>query len=159
MKVLGALMILLSGLCLGLQQSRKLAKREEALLDLKGLIRRFRTEMHYSTRPLNELISGDQDSRFCRIAANDPDFLLFPKEALKRSGERLFYETSDLELYHGFVKGLGESDVQGQIEHLALYENLLEAHLLQARENREKKSRLYVCFGLFGGITLCLLLW
>ena len=152
------MLILLSGLCLGLQKSGELRKREEALLELKQLIQRFRTEIHYTMRPLGELIARNQEFRLCGLAAGEPCFFASPKEALEQAGKKLFREPSDAELCTGFVKGLGESDSQGQMEHLNLYSELLETHLLQAGEAREKKSRLYICFGLFGAITLCLLM-
>lgn len=149
---------MMSGLCLGLQRSGELRKREELLLEFKRLLGRFRTEIHYTLRPLGELISGNQDFQLCSLAVSEQCFFHSPKEALERAGKKLFRDSSDAELCMGFVKGLGESDSQSQIEHLNLYTDLLEAHLTQAGEAREKKSRLYICFGLFGALTLCLLL-
>lgn len=64
----------------------------------------------------------------------------------------------DVELYLGFVRGLGVSDTQGQLEHIALYRALLEPRLEQARADAAQKSRVLVALGLFGGITLSLLL-
>lgn len=139
-------------------RARELKKREEALLDFKRTIQDFRTGINYAARPLGELIAENKGSHFCRLAAEDPAFLLEPKTALEQAGERLLKETADLELYRGFVRGLGDSDTQGQLEHMSLYAGLLESNLAQAEEAREKKSRLYVCLGLFGGITLCLVL-
>ncbi len=97
-------------------------------------------------------------SRFCRLAVKDGAFSRDPKAALRKAGETLLKNPSDLDLFHNFVRGLGESGTQGQMEHLALYGELLASHLKSAREEREKKSRLSVCLGLFGGVTLCLVL-
>ena len=47
---------------------------------------------------------------------------------------------------------------QGQLEHIALYRALLEPRLEQARADAAQKSRVLVALGLFGGITLSLLL-
>lgn len=136
----------------------ELRKREEALLDLKRTMQAFRTGIHYAACPLGELIAQTGDSRFCRLAAKDPAFLTEPRSALARAGEKLLRESADLELYRGFVRELGNSDTQGQLEHLSLCADLLETNLTQAREATEKKSKLYVCLGLFGGITICLVL-
>lgn len=136
----------------------ELRKREEALLDLKRTIQAFRTGVSYAARPLGELIAENRDSRFCRMAAEDPAFLLEPKTALEQAGDKLFREDSDRKLYRGFIRGLGDSDTESQLEHMDLYADLLENNLAQAGEAKEKKSRLYVCLGLFGGITLCLVL-
>lgn len=67
-------------------------------------------------------------------------------------------ENADMELYRRFVRKLGDSDIESQLEHMSLYAGLLESNLDQAGEAKEKKSRLYMCLGLFGGITLCLVL-
>lgn len=158
MKLLGALMILFSGVCLGWKQADTLKKREEALLDLRQLIQQLRTGILYAGQPLCELIARNQESRFCFQAAADAHFFQDPKGALQSAGKSLLTERSDLELYCALVSGLGESDTQGQLEHLRLYEELLSVNLSQARESREKKSRLYLCLGAFSGTAVCLLL-
>jgi len=107
---------------------------------------------------LGELIAENGNSRFCRLAAEDPAFLPEPKAALERAGEKLLKETADMELYRGFVRGLGDSDTESQLEHMSLYAGLLESNLARAKEAKTEKSRLYVCLGLFSGITLCLVL-
>lgn len=143
---------------LGLWAAGKLKRREAVLLDLKQMIQNFRTGVSYSARPLAELVEADRDSPFCRLAAGEPTLSLDPRSALESAGERLLDCPEDAELYRGLIRGLGESDTQGQLEHLDLYSALLEDNLARAKTDREKKSRLYVCLGLFGGITLCLVL-
>ncbi len=158
MKLTGAALVILSGLFLGLGQAAKLRQRVEILLDWKRMIQSFRTGISYSACPLGELIAVNRDSRFCRLAAAEPGFLTEPKAALERAGGKLLRDAKDLELYRGFVRGLGDSDVQGQIEHMGLYGALVDGSLAQAKETREKKARLCVCLCLFGSVTLCLVL-
>ncbi len=158
-KLLGAVLILLSGFLLGWSRARELQKRQESLLDLKQMIGAFRVGISFSAQPVAALISQNRDSRFCRLAAESPEYLTAPKEALKKAGERLLKNKKDLALYSAFLEGLGSSDTQGQLEHLELYGNLIDANLLQAGENRDSKSKLYVCLGIFGGISLTLVLW
>lgn len=158
MKLIGAAFILLSGVCIGMKKSGELKTREERLLALKRMIQVFRTEICYTARPLDQLISENRESVFCSLAMKEPSIFQDPKDALQNAGKQLLKDTGDLELYRSLVKGLGESDSQSQMEHLDLYAELLETRLKQAEEAKEKKSRLYVCLGLFGGITLCLVL-
>ncbi len=143
---------------MGLCRAGQLRARVEALLDWRKTIQAFRTEIGYAARPLGELIARTGDSRFCREALEDREFYRDPKSAFIRAGERTLREQADLDLYRGFAKGLGESDIQGQLEHLELYAGLLEQNLTQAKEAKDTKSRLYVCLGLFCGIALCLVL-
>ena len=101
---------------------------------------------------------GREDSRFCREAAGDPGFSADPCKALGEAGKRLLQKPGDRELYLGFVQGLGASGVEGQLEHLELYAALVGPLLHRAREDRERRSRLYVALGAFGGMALCLAL-
>ncbi len=131
----------------------------ELLRDLKCLLRSLAAGMGYSARPLPELISGERNSLFCRLAAEEPCFPAEPKTALRKAGESLLREAEDKELYRGFVQGLGDSDVSSQLEHIELYSSLIDKNLKKAEEAREKKSRLCVSLGVFGAVLLCLVLW
>ncbi len=157
MKALGGLLVILSGLFLGLWTAAGLRRREEALLDLKRTIQAFRTGISFAARPLPELVMETKDSRFCRAAENRL-CLRDPRGALEQAGEGILRDSEDLALYRRFVRGLGETDTQGQLEHFQLCEALLEGRLAEAGKAREQKTRLYVCLGLFGGVTLCLVL-
>lgn len=158
MKALGGLLVILSGLFLGLWAAAGLRRREEALLDLKRTIQAFRTGVSFAARPLPELVMETKDSRFCRAAAENRLCPQDPRGALEQAGERILHDPEDLALYRSFVRGLGETDTQGQLEHFQLCEALLEGRLAEAGKAREQKTRLYICLGLFGGVTLCLVL-
>lgn len=122
------------------------------------MLQAFQTGIRYAAESLAGLVLENQTSRFCRLAERDSQFLSDPVGALERAGRALLQEPGDVELYLGFVRGLGVSDTQGQLEHIALYRALLEPRLEQARADAAQKSRVLVALGLFGGITLSLLL-
>ena len=158
MKFLGAVLLVASGLLAGLAGAARLKRRARLLLDLKTLLQAFQTGIRYAAESLAGLVLENQASRFCRLAERDSQFLSDPAGALERAGVALLQEPGDVELYLGFVRGLGVSDTQGQLEHIALYRALLEPRLEQARADAAQKSRVLVALGLFGGITLSLLL-
>lgn len=159
MRALGAVLVLCSGVLWGLGRARALGERERLLLDWEQLLQRLRTGIGYSASPLSQLVwEGREDSRFCREAAGDPGFSADPCKALGEAGKRLLQKPRDRELYLGFVQGLGASGVEGQLEHLELYAALVGPLLHRAREDRERRSRLYVALGAFGGMALCLAL-
>ena len=133
-------------------------RRARLLLDLETMLQAFQTGIRYAAESLAGLVLENQASRFCRLAERDSQFLSDPAGALERAGCALLQEPGDVELYLGFVRGLGVSDTQGQLEHIALYRALLEPRLEQARADAAQKSRVLVALGLFGGITLSLLL-
>lgn len=136
----------------------RLKRRVRLLLDLKSLLQAFQTGIRYGGGSLPELILERQDSSFCRLAERDGDFLLSPDKALEQAGKYLLRDRGDLELYLGFVSGLGVSDTQGQMEHIDLYRSLLEPRLIQAQEEAKEKSKVSVALGLFAGVTVSLLL-
>lgn len=159
MKGLGVLLVIVSGLLAGLLGAIRVKRRARLLLDLKKMLQGFQTGIRFSAGTLSELILEQQDSKFCRVAERDGDFLWNPVKSLELAGRDLLWEQGDLDWYLGFVRGLGVSDVQGQLEHIGLYQSLLEPRLQIAQEESRQKSKVSVALGLFGGVALGLLLW
>ena len=156
--LLGAVMIVVSGFLLGLSGVRRLTKRERELLELQKLMQRLITGIQFSARPLPEFILENRDLSVCKNAAQEEGMENDPHGALEKVSASLFPEQKDFQLCRGFLTGLGTSDIEGQIEHITLYSALLEENLREARTEREQKGRLYLALGLFGGITICLIL-
>lgn len=157
MKLAGAFFLVLAGLAWGMGRSRELRQRVEALSELQRLMQWIRTEISWSARPLPELISVG-DSPFCREAVKESCFPADASHALLQAGRRLLPQEKDRILLQSFTSGLGTSDIQGQLEHLALCMARVENSLEDAREAVRDRSRLYVGLGAFGGIGLCVLL-
>jgi len=157
MKLLGSLLLIASGLLWGCAKSRELLRRERLLTEWQRLMQSFKTGISYSARPLAEMIRGDT-SPFCREAVKLPDFSRDPRQALAQAGENLLGRQTDKALYQSFAAGLGASDASGQLRHIDLYAAMVEQALKEAREERDRRGRLYICLGLFGGLTVCLLL-
>mgnify|MGYP000335040831 FL=1 len=63
----------------------------------------------------------------------------------------------DIELLLDLGKGLGISDLEGQLSHLKLNSELTKLRLEEARECKVKKGKLYQMLGLSLGITTALL--
>lgn len=118
----------------------------------------FATGIRWSGASLGELILERQDLRICRLAEAAPEFPDHPAAALEQAGRRALWDPGDLGWMRGFARGLGVSDTQGQLEHLRLYQDLLESRLRAAVETAQRKCRLYVALGLFGGTLLGLVL-
>lgn len=157
MKLLGAMLVVFSGLLWGGIGVSNLKKRERLLLDLKKMMQSIKTNISYSSRPLPELLYRE-DSCFCQKAAKEGCFLSDPCGALINAGETLLSKREDKDMYSGFVQGLGISDTQGQLEHISLYSSLLDDCIKNAKAECSEKSKLYLSLGLFMGITLCIIL-
>ena len=65
----------------------------------------------------------------------------------------------DRELLENFGSGLGVTDIEGQLAHCGLYEELTKKGLEEAKEEKGKKARLYQMLGFSAGLAAALLLW
>ena len=149
-------MVVICGLMLGLMKSATLQKRVSTLLDIKKLLRRFKTEISYTGKELGELVRSCGDIDICSKAAQIEG--VNPLEALEKAADSALICRKEKELFSDFVRGLGRTGVQGQIGHIELYQGLFDSLLAQARDENAKKSKLYTALGLFSGITVCVLL-
>lgn len=157
MKLLGALLLMLSGLAWGMERAGALRRRVELLMDLLCLLQRLSVEIAYSARPLGEMLAAGE-SRFCRKAMEWEGFAADPAGGLAWAGEQLLNHQKDRELLYGFAQGLGASDSQGQQEHLRLYQALAGDRLREAQEAYGQKKRLYLALGLFAGLTVSIVI-
>ncbi len=151
-------MILLSGLTIGMIRSMALKERESALQEWKKLLLRFKTEISFSAKSLTDLIEECQEYRFCQYAFEDSFFTQNPIESMKKAGPKILKNSKDNKLYEEFLEELGISNVEGQIEHLQLYMNLVSVNLQEAKEDVTQKSKLYIALGCFGAVTICMLM-
>ena len=154
-RLVGGALLVAAGALPGVVWALGLRRRVDALLDLRQTLQFFRAGIGYGSLPLPELIRTG-DTAFCRLAAGEKRFQEDPKAALGRAGERLLEDPADRELYRAFLGGLGTSGAKSQLEHLELYAALTEKNLSAAREVRDRRSRLCVALGVFGGLALCL---
>lgn len=143
---------------LGLIQAQKLKNRKLVLLDLQKTLLLFRTGIQYCAKPLEELIIENPSSGFCLKAAGDFSFPSNPLTALKNAGDDLLTDKTDMKIFCDFIGGLGSSDMENQLNHIDLYDTLVSQHLKEASDDLIKRSKLYVALGLFGGITVSMLI-
>ena len=157
MRRLGGGLLAVSGMLWGLDRARGLARRTERLRELLNFMQFLRTEIAYSAYPLGQLLAMGQNL-FSQAAVKRPRFKEDPVAALAEAGRALLPWAKDRVMFQGFVQGLGASDTQGQLEHLALYMTLTESSLKEAREEMIQKRRLYLALGTFAGIAACILI-
>lgn len=143
---------------MGMVQAGKLKKRVETLRELQKLLTCLKIEIGFSPRDIGEMLAANQDLVLCRLAAADPVFEANPNKALKAAGAQVFTTQGDRQLFTEFVQGLGGSDIQGQLTHIAFYTEKVHQCLKQAMERQQSQGKLYTVMGLFGGMTAGLLL-
>lgn len=157
---MGLLLLIFAATLAGCAEAYKLARRVRQLEILNRFIGVVQTEIRYSALPLYELCRRHEDEfpflKPCIHAYEESgDFPFSFQQCLHEMG----LASNDMELMQGFGDGLGTTDIEGQVAHCTLYQNLLETRLEEARGEKNGKSRLYVMLGTSGGITAALLLW
>ena len=167
-RVIGLLLVALTGAGAGLWASSMLHRRTASLEAAGRLMRWLSTRIRYSAAPVGELLldaSQEQEFRalsFLGGAAQGIREGTDPATAWSRSlaagGKSGGFSRSDRELLDGFGSGLGKTDVEGQLSHCELFGGLLEEHLQQARADAASKGRLYTTLGVIGGAAFALLM-
>lgn len=143
-------------------ESHKLELRVEKLEAFLRFLSAACAEIRYSSMPVASILQSHSEgiSFFSKIKGEDAkkDWLSTWNGAVSEYAPGEGFSQKDVELLKGFGAGFGTSDTQGQLAHFSLYQNLASAALKGAREDRSRKSKLYLMLGIFGGISAAILL-
>lgn len=165
LKWIGCILLIAAGAGTGYLQSHKLTARVRFLEAFLQFLTWLETQIRYSASELEALLAGyeapltlqplltecagrmGQDEPFSQ--AWDQGVALLPKESGLLPGDR--------QLLCQFAEGLGSTDVQGQITHCAMQRAFFTNRLEEARDERQKKGKLYTMLGSFAGVGVSLL--
>lgn len=144
-------------------ESHKLAVRVEQLEAFLRFLSRAQTEIRFAALPVEQIVQRHgEEIPFLRICADNcvqgKPFSAAWEESVKRGTNDRGFLPGDVELLRSFGLGFGASDVEGQLSHCALYTELIGERLKNAREEKDKKSKLYQTLGTFAGIAAALVL-
>ena len=167
LKGIGILLIVLAGVGGGVAAFLDLNRRAANLETARRLIGWMASRIRYTAAPIQEIAAA---------AAKEPEFsrLLFLKEAatrmqqgdspgdawdkaLKGCDSGGLKET-DKTLLQNFGRGLGCSDLDGQLAHCESFGAMLDGCVQSAKQEAASKGKLYVTLGVAGGLGAALLL-
>ena len=74
------------------------------------------------------------------------------------SGCRSVIRADDYQVLEEFANGLGTSDLESQLRHIAMYKTLLSERLEDAKKEQENKANLYRVLPFSLGLTIAILL-
>ena len=137
-KMMTAAALAVSGAAAGQYQASQLTKREEMIAELISGIRLFRNEIYYT------------HDRLERVARRLTSSCSGRRPPLKDS-DRLALMSAGLRL--------GRDDIEGQCRYLEKTAEELEVRLLEARKEKESRSRLYKTLGLTAGCAAAILVF
>ncbi len=163
MKLLGILLICLTGMGCGVAAYMSLARRVSALDLLVRFSEQMAEQMRYTTAPLEELIKDlakreefAKEPLFSGWRAGDPRQALCT--ACRTEGDAWGLSSEDRRLFEEFVSQLGMSDLEGEITRCRRYARLFSERCTAAREELRHKGRLYITLGCCGGSALALVM-
>lgn len=149
---------------MGIFQSLKLSARVRFLEHYISLITVLETEIRYRALSLSQILDRHREDNplfVCFKECAKEGELPFP-EQWKNSAEKIppssGLTSEDIRLISEFGYGLGTSDVEGQLSHCRFSTELAKARFEKAREEKQKKSRLYSMLGFFLGIGAVLII-
>lgn len=163
---MGCLLVIAAGGTAGWIQSHKLTMRVRFWEQFIGLVSALETEIRYSAGGLTQLLSkhsGDEEAlsflgECVRAVQAGAPFPMAWQDAVGKIPTEYGLTQEDKSLLRDFGGGLGVSDMQGQLSHCQLHQELAAVRLKGAREEKQKKSKLYFMLGLFLGIGIALLI-
>lgn len=146
----------------GYMESHKLSLRVEQLEAFLRFITAARTEIHYTAAPVEEIVRKHGDMPFLKTCAencqNGSSFTESWAAAVESGAKGFGLLEKDISLLRSFGDGFGASDMDGQLAHCKLFAELTETQLEHAREEKNRKSKLYLMLGIFAGMAVALLL-
>ncbi len=152
-KLLGCILLIFCSTILGNKYSRKLSKRKEILQNFVNLLDNAYTKIKYSSNSLADIFN---DSFLGYSFTDNLSFSAQWKNMLKNYQNTL--NDNDIKLLVEFSNEIGKTDTEGEISNILLYQGLLKENIESAKEDIEKKSRLYTLLGFSIGMTLAIIL-
>jgi stage III sporulation protein AB len=148
--------------------SSALNKRVSVFEQLERFVVYLETQIRYSAAPIHEILKQSTKGEFSKLlflseTANRMCKGECPSDAwenaLRLHSDENALNSNDRELLIDFGRGLGTSDVEGQLLHCETFRGLIVDRLAKARSEVETKGKLYVSLGIAGGLGVALLLY
>ena len=146
LKILGAALISCSGFSIGCMYVQRLKLRLDFLREFSVFLSSLSTAVRYRSADIAVLVN-DYSRPFSQMwQSSIADFK-----------KRRCLSNADMALLKEFGEGLGTTDVEGQLSHIALYQGLFSKQQSDAEDDIIQKSKLYKSLGLFGGVSAALM--
>ncbi|MEE0957112.1 MAG: stage III sporulation protein AB [Ruminococcus sp.] len=160
LKLCGCIAFTLAGLTAGLLRSKSLYARRQFLRSFMVFLQTLATMLRYRAEDIFTLVQSASKSASLQSAQPEEhlDFAQWWLRQTEAMQPPNALQNSDKELLSAFGSQLGASDTEGQLRHIELYQTLFAKQLKQAEETLAQKSRLYRTLGLFGGLSVGIVL-
>ncbi len=159
-------MIIACGTGTGFLQSDRLDRRVKFLQQYISFINDINIKIHYSMEPIEKIIKECNNSKTLSAFISSIMKQMQKGQTFAKAWENSLMvlknenalKQQDLNLIEKFGLGLGTSDINGQEAHCKLSLSLANEQLKIAREEKQKKGKLYRTLGISCGICVALLM-
>ncbi|MBR2279801.1 MAG: stage III sporulation protein AB [Ruminococcus sp.] len=159
-KYLGLILIVITGFGAGFYYSLRLKNRFEFLSAFKDFLSTLETNMRYNCSDIFTIVKNSAPDMLRNVFINDenPDFQRYWKSCISSVPKRYALKKEDYNLFYEFGRILGTTDIDGQLNHIKLYRELLNNNIDNSLKELKQKSKLSKLLGLFAGLSLALIL-
>ena len=157
LKIFGAALISLSGFLMGCVYVQRLKLRRDFLREFSVFLSSLSTAVRYRSADIAVLVNS------CG------ELFSFPEDDYSQPFSKMWQITiadfqkrwrlngTDMALLREFGDGLGTTDVEGQLSHIALYQGMFSKQQSGAEDDILQKSKLYKSLGLLAGVSAALM--
>ena len=161
-KIIGCVLLVIATTLVGFIKSHKLYSRRDTLLSFGVFLNSLSTNIRYNSSDIVSLVSMCNDDFSRMIVNNLSDVNVAFSERWNNAVDKLPISCSlnqkDKEIMHSFGEKLGVTDVEGQIKHIELYQQIALGQVENADKEISDKSKLYRTMGFFAGTAAALVL-
>lgn len=159
MNILLAVISAVFGGFIGLFFSFKLKEREKIMSSVLLLTKELSVQIRYTNAEIGQILSmAAQKNEYkdllfieeCRNLDEMDNFHLLWREGVKKQP---FLAEKDRELLNSLGDSLGQTDTEGQLSFLEMYQELIKKRLEQAAKDYSDKGRMYRSVGLLCGLA------
>lgn len=165
LKFLALITVTLCGLLIGLEFKRRLSIRVQSLEMFRSLFLEMKSMIAHSGMTLDDMIWNISDRRgdngFLHQMSeyiSENSFREAWKRSLHERQNELCLTEDDLRMLTDCAEMLGKSDIEGELQALALIDERVTRTLGEARDKLNADGKVYVTMGGSCGVILALLL-
>lgn len=165
LKAVGITVLLISSVLMGIYISHKLSLRVEILRKYLSFIKYIETEIRYSAGLIYDLMKKYKTTGTMKNFIDECCSNMEKGLSVSRAWELALLKTSvssglhsdDIEIIHSFGENLGKNDIEGQMAHCNLTNELINSCLNAAKDDKARKGKLYFMLCFFSGLCIILL--
>ncbi len=158
-------MIIAASAYIGIMIAKKYTNREQELKEIKNALNMFENKIKFTYEDIptvfediSKKIQGNVGNIFKTASIKMQNMPAGDawNYALENTGTSLKKE--DIEIINGLGRMLGKTDLNGQISEIKLVNNFIDTQIEEAKQEREKNSKMYKTLGVIVGITIVIIL-